>query len=85
MGKMSDLHIEKCQAEAESGDYTLDEIHNVWRQMEKAEEAVEGIIEERNMLAYENKKMAEYLNHLHSCNKIDLYKDNLSWLIIEDK
>ena len=80
---MSDLHIEKCQAEAESGDYTLDEIYGLWRQMEKAEEAVEGVFQERDMLADENKQMAEYLNYLHSCNKIDLYKDDLGWVVVE--
>lgn len=85
MGKMSDKHIEKCQEEAESGDYTFEEIHGVWESMEKAEEAVEGIIQERDMLADENKQMAEYLNYLHSCNKIDLYKDDLGWVVVEEK
>ena len=33
---------------------------------------LEGLREERDMLAYENKQMAEYLLYLHECNKIDL-------------
>ena len=40
----------------------------------------QGLKEERDMLADENKKMAEYLIHLHECNKVDLKKDNLGWL-----
>jgi len=32
-------------------------------------------------LVDENKKMAEYLLYLHECNKIDLERDNLGWLL----
>ncbi|MCS5589253.1 MAG: hypothetical protein NZ824_04725 [Candidatus Thioglobus sp.] len=81
---MSDKHIEKCQAEAESGDYTFEEIHGVWESMEKAEEAVEGIIQERDMLADENRRMAEYLTHLHITNRIDLYGVELGWVLNEE-
>lgn len=41
----------------------------------------QGLEEERDMLADENKQMAEYLIYLHECNKIDLERDNLGWLL----
>lgn len=85
MAKISDMHIDKCQTEAESGDYTLDEIYGVWHQMEKAEEAVEGVIQERDMLADENRLMAEYLLYLNHTNRIDLMKDGLDWIITQEQ
>jgi len=39
------------------------------------------LTEEIDMLADENKKMAEYLLYLHECNKIDLIKDEMGWII----
>ena len=37
--------------------------------------------EENLMLADENEKMAEYLLYQHECNRIDLERDNLGWLL----
>jgi len=40
-----------------------------------------ALSEERDLLADENRKMAEYLAYLHECNKIDLVRDNMDWLL----
>jgi len=37
--------------------------------------------EERDMLADENMKMAEYLLYLNDCNKIPLERDGFGWLL----
>jgi len=44
---------------------------------------LDGLREERDMLADENKKMATYLLYQQECNRIDLKKDGLGWLIID--
>ena len=45
---------------------------------------IQEVIQERDMLADENKKMAEYLLYLNECNKIPLERDGFGWLIVED-
>jgi hypothetical protein len=42
------------------------------------------LTEERNILADENEKMAEYLLYLNECNKLDLVSDDFGWLIKEE-
>ena len=89
MGYFSDKHIEMQEEQAETGDY---EISTFNEEVEKMNEefndaCLEDLLLERDMLADENMKMAAYLIYLHECNKIDLVKASLSWLITteEDK
>lgn len=48
-----------------------------------AKEECDERTQEVDMLADENKKMAEYLLYQHECNRIDLNKDGLGWLIVD--
>jgi len=43
----------------------------------------ESLLGERDMLADENEKMAEYLIYQHEANRIDLVRDELGWLLPE--
>jgi lipopolysaccharide biosynthesis glycosyltransferase len=87
------------EEQAETGDYEIHIFNEEVEKMNIADlkEAVlkvteefndaclEDLLLERDMLADENKKMAEYLVYLHECNKIDLVRDNLSWLITTEE
>jgi len=87
MGYFSEKHIEMQEEQAETGDY---EIHIFNEEVEKITEefndaCLEDLLLERDLLADENRQMAEYLVYLHECNKVDLLRDDLGWLITREE